>query len=72
MLSAEQLIITAYIGDGVILCRSCGEAEGLPMKDAMCDYAMQSDFEEGAWCEDCGKEIVEPYEEELEEEDDLD
>ena len=69
MLSAEQLIITAYIpaDAGTILCRACGEDEGLPMKDAMCDYAMQSEFEEGAWCDNCGKEIVEPYEEEIEE-----
>ncbi len=61
MLSGEQLIITAYITpDGVILCRDCGESAKLLTKYAMCDYAMQSDFPEGAFCDECSHEIVEP------------
>ena len=68
MLSIEQMTITAYITDGGILCRKCGEKENLPAKDALCDYSMQSEFEEGAWCDSCGYEIVEPYEEEAEDE----
>ena len=69
MLSIESMTITAYISDGSVLCRACGEKAKLPASDAQCDYTMQSEFEEGAWCDDCGKEIVEPY---VEEQDDID
>jgi hypothetical protein len=62
MLSIEQMTVTAYITDGAILCRKCGEKEGLPAKDGLCDYTMQSEFsEDGLYCDTCGKEIVEPY-----------
>ena len=69
MLSIEQMTITAYLTDGDIVCRACGEKAGLPTKDALCDYTMQSEFSDecGAYCGDCGKEIVEPYVEEAEE-----
>ena len=73
MLSIEQMTITAYAGDGFIVCRECGEKENLPTKDAMCAYTVDSEFgEDGLWCDDCGKEIVEPYEEDIVEEEDED
>ena len=39
MLSMEQLTTVAYMTDGGILCRKCGEAEGLPTSDALCAYS---------------------------------
>ena len=41
----------------------------MPTKDQLIAYNLESDFEEGLWCYDCGKELVEPYvEDEPEEE----
>jgi len=62
MLSIEQLTIVAYMTDGGILCRKCGEAEGLPTKDALCAYsAGEYAGSEGLYCDDCGFEIDPPY-----------
>lgn len=63
MLSIEQLTIVAYFaGECEILCRKCGEAEGLPAKEAICAYsAGEYAGNEGLTCDGCGKEIVEPY-----------
>ncbi len=70
MLSIEQMTVVAYMEDGCIVCRKCGEAAGMPAKDALCAYSVESDFsEDGLWCDDCGKEIVEPYVEDEPEED---
>ena len=63
MLSAEQLIIVAYLHNDSILCRRCGE--GTPeckMGEAMSAYeAGEFAGNEGLTCEDCGDEIVEAY-----------
>ena len=63
MLSAEQLIIVAYTrNECEVICRRCGEDEGLPMGQAMCAYsAGEWAGSEGLTCEECGKEIIEPY-----------
>ena len=64
MLSIEQLTIVAYFdGEGSIVCRECGEDEGLPTKDALCAYsAGEYSGNEGLYCDSCGKEIDAPYE----------
>ncbi len=67
MLGASQLIITAYVHDGEILCVKCGDKEEIPTEHAVCAYNMDSDFsEDGAYCERCGHEIVAPPEPEPE------
>jgi len=70
MLSASQLITTGYVTkDGKVLCVKCGDAEGIPTKYAHCAYSMDTDFQEtGAWCDKCGDEIVEPSEDEEQDE----
>ena len=71
MLSASQLIITAYIprDSGTILCVNCGDAAGIPTRDAVCAYTMNTDFyETGTCCDTCGKEIVEAPEPEEQDE----
>ena len=63
MLSAEQLIIVAYTrGECEVICRKCGEDDGLPMGQAMCAYSA-GDWagSDGLTCEECGKEIIEAY-----------
>ena len=61
MLSLSQLTPVAYITDGAILCLACGDKAGLPVSDQLIEYNLESDFTEGCWCDDCGKELVEPY-----------
>lgn len=62
MLSIEQLTIVAYMTDGGILCRKCGEKERLPMKDALCAYtAGEYAGYDGLYCDSCNFEIDEPY-----------
>ena len=63
MMGAEQLIIIAYTrGECTVICRKCGEDEGLPMGQAMCAYsAGEYAGADGLECEECGKEIIEPY-----------
>jgi hypothetical protein len=69
MLSIEQMTIVAYLGDGFIVCRECGEKDGMPARDALCAYSVESDFsEDGLCCDECSKVIVEPYVEEPEDE----
>ena len=62
MLSAEQLIIVAYAHDG-ILCRECGEGNPeTKMGEALSAYeAGEYAGADGLTCEECGKEIIEPY-----------
>ena len=70
MLSLSQLTPVAYLTDGDILCIECGDKAGLPVSAQLIEYNLESDFEDGCWCGDCGKELVEPYvEDEPEEED---
>ena len=61
MLSLSQLTPVAYLTDGDILCIECGDKAGLPVSDQLIEYNLESDFEDGCWCGDCGKELVEPY-----------
>ena len=61
MLSASQLVIVAYVTDGAIVCRDCGEKAGLPTKDALIEYSAQeyaSEENRGLYCDDCGEEII--------------
>ena len=65
MFGPEYFTVAAYENDGTILCRKCGDKAGLPASDQL----MQSEFNEGDWdtgcyCDDCGAEIVAPYESE--------
>lgn len=70
MLSLSQLTPVAYITDGEILCIKCGDKAGLPISDQIIEYSLDSDFaEDGCWCGECGKELVEPYVEDEPEED---
>lgn len=67
MLSLEGMMIVAYLGDGEVYCRKCGEAAGLPMSAAMSRYEAESSFfSEGVNCDRCSDEIVEYYPEESE------
>jgi hypothetical protein len=60
MLSLSQLTPVAYITDGAIVCIACGDKAGLPVSDQLLEYSLVSDFNDGCWCNDCGKELVEP------------
>jgi hypothetical protein len=62
MLSAEQLIIVAYLHAGTVLCRRCGEENEPKCKtgEAMSAYeAGEFAGSEGLTCDACGKEIIE-------------
>src|ERR1039458_7824432 len=61
MLCLSQLTAVAYLGDGFIVCLACGDKRKMPAKDNLIAYTLENDFEEGLWCDDCGKELVEPY-----------
>ena len=63
MLSAEQLIIVAYTHNECgVICRKCGESGMEIMGHAMSAYeAGEWAGSEGLTCEECGKEIIEPY-----------
>jgi predicted RNA-binding Zn-ribbon protein involved in translation (DUF1610 family) len=63
MLSAEQLIIVAYLHDCSVLCRRCGEANPeTKMGEALSAYeAGEYAGTGGLTCEDCGEEIIEAY-----------
>ena len=72
MLCLSQLTAVAYLTDGDIVCLACGDKAGLPVKDQLIAYNLESEFEDGLWCGDCGKELVEPYVEDEPEEEDED
>lgn len=59
MLSLSQMQIIAYLGDGDVVCRSCGEEAGWPMKHALSQYDVESSFSDGLSCENCGAVIIE-------------
>jgi hypothetical protein len=62
MLSLSQLTPVAYLTDGAILCIACGDKAGLPVSAQLIEYNLdESYFEDGCWCDGCGKELVEPY-----------
>lgn len=64
MLSISQLTVAAYMTDGAVVCRECGENAKLPTGAALIQYTLESDFPEGLSCDSCGKELVEPEEQE--------
>jgi hypothetical protein len=71
MLTLAQITPVAYMGDGFIVCLACGDKAGMPVKDQIIAYNLDESFsdENGCYCDDCGKELVEPYiEDEPEEE----
>ena len=71
MLCLAQLTPVAYIGDGFIVCLACGDERKMPVKDQIIAYNLDESFsEEGCYCDDCGKELVEPYVEDEPEADD--
>lgn len=59
MLSLSQMQIIAYLGDGEVYCRKCGEGKHLPMSKALSEYDVDSQFSDGLSCGECDKEIVE-------------
>ena len=66
----EYFTVGAYIpaDEGTILCVKCGEKRGLPASDQITENQMFENFgDDGAWCDVCGVEIVEPYTEETDE-----
>lgn len=69
MLTLSQLTAVAYITDGDILCLACGDKAGLLVKDQLIAYNLESGFEDGLWCGECDKELVEPYVEDEPEQD---
>ena len=70
MLTLAQVTPVAYIDDCNILCLKCGDKVGLPTSKQIIAYNLESEFyEDGAYCDDCGKELVEPYVEDEPEED---
>jgi hypothetical protein len=64
MLSIEQLTIVAYLHDCTTLCRKCGEANPeVKMGEALSAYeAGEFAGVDGLTCDECGTEIIEPYE----------
>jgi len=58
MLSIYSLTVVAYLGDGFILCRKHGETRGLPTKDALSQYELDSSFPDGdVYCDECHERI---------------
>jgi hypothetical protein len=67
MLSLFQIQAGAYWkSECEIVCVECGDKLKLPVDKQIIRYNLGSDWEDGLYCDDCGAEIVEPY---LEEED---
>lgn len=70
MMGPEYFTVGAYIpaDEGTILCVECGEKRKLPASDQITQNMLWENFgEDGAWCDECHTEIVEPYVEETEE-----
>ena len=60
MLSIEALTVIAYLGDGFIVCRACGEKRNMLISDSLCEYNL-GEWSEGCYCNDCDAEIIEPW-----------
>ena len=63
MMGLEYFTVAAYIpqDSGTILCRGCGEKEGLPASDQITQAQFNDGWDDGCYCDNCGKEIVAPY-----------
>ena len=70
MFGPEYFTVAAYFdGECTIVCRECGEKKNLPTGESLSEAQVNESFyEDGLYCEDCGKEIVEPPEPEEESE----
>ena len=65
MMGPEYFTVAAYMPEdsGTILCRKCGDAAGLPTSDQLMQSSFNGgDWNDGCYCDDCGDEIVAPYE----------
>lgn len=67
MLTAEQCRVVACLTDGGLICYECAEdehGEGWEFAEKtrpVIEYEAESEFPDGLWCDECGKEIVSPY-----------
>ena len=66
MMGPEYFTVGAYISDGKIMCRECGEKENLPASDQITESELWSSFsdyasEGGLYCF-CGEELIAPEE----------
>jgi hypothetical protein len=60
MMGPEYFTVAAYITDGAIICRECGEMRGLPASDQLTKATVEADYQDdGLYCDGCTKEIVE-------------
>jgi hypothetical protein len=63
MFGPEYFTVAGYMGDGFIVCRNCGEAEGSEFtaeESISVASANESFGEDGLYCDVCGEAIVEP------------
>lgn len=61
MFGIDYLTVGAYIVDGAVLCRACGEKRGLPTNDSVSVNEIENAFaHDGTFCDDCCAEVVEP------------
>jgi hypothetical protein len=73
MFGHEYLTIGGYIMDGYALCADCGEAQGISHEYSCSIADLEASFSDGGLtCDSCMAEIVEPYVEETDEEDEED
>ena len=72
MFGPEYFTVAAYMTDGSILCRECGDKAGLPCSDQVTQSEFNDGWEDGCYCDDCGAEIAAPEESEDEESEDED
>ena len=64
MMGPEYFTVGAYITDGDVLCRDCGEKAKLPTSDSISLAQVWESWgsdEYGCYCGQCGEEICEPY-----------
>ena len=66
MMGPEYFTAAGYLGDGFIVCVECGDKRKMLVADQITVATAEANFKEGLYCDDCGKEIVEPYVEETE------
>ncbi len=61
MFGVEYITVGAYLTDGTLLCRECGERERLPADDSISIASLEQEWPDGAWCDTCGRELPAPY-----------
>ena len=68
MFPPEYFIVKAYVIDGGVVCRECGDRQHLPARDQITESEIYDSFGPyGVDCDDCGAEILAP--EEIDEDD---